>query len=222
MGQVQAGGGQTAERATIEKQTEGTMIEKLVGRLTWERKGESIRVAIPARPGAFAVIYGPVVVIWLVITSIRYAFLLSSPHPDDTNFSLQMVALGIYIVGVFYFICWLAWNFTGETIITLDPVEMNIQRRILGIELDTQGYRSHQVDRLAYARPGRSGNSQSVFDLSSSCIQFRTGNITHRFATGILPSEAHVLIEEMLKILEFQRGPSPRGTSRREPSEPVM
>jgi hypothetical protein len=193
----------------MKMQAEGTMLETLAGRLTWERRGESIRVAIPARAGQFAVIYGPVVVVWLVIATIRYVILLSSSHPDDTNFILQMIAMGIYILGVFYFVWWLAWTLTGETILTLDPVEMNIQRRVLGIELDTRCFRCESVERLMFVRPGKSESSFSIFDLGSGRIQFRANNSIHRFARGILEDEANALIEQMLKRLQFPRNTRP-------------
>jgi hypothetical protein len=185
------------------------MLEPLAGRLKWERKGESIRVAIPARAGAFALLYGPVVVIWLVLATIRYVFLLSSAHQEGMNFTLQMIAMGIYILGVFYFIGWLCWTFTGETILTLDPVEMNVQRRVLGIELDTRSFPCSQVDRLIYFRAGKSRKSQFFVEMDSGCIQFRADNRIYRFGSGILEAEANALVDLMQKILQFPRNNRP-------------
>jgi hypothetical protein len=113
--------------------------------------------------------------------------------------------MGIYIIGVFYFLCWLVWILTGETILTLDPVELNIQRRVLGIELDTRSFRCEEVDRLIFVHPGKSAGSRTYFDLRSGRIQFRANHSKHRFATGILESEANALIELMQKILQFPR-----------------
>jgi hypothetical protein len=179
------------------------MLARLEGRLTWERAGNSIRVAIPVRRGRLMLFYGPLVIIWLIIASIRYWHVLSSPHAQDPEFTLQMIAIGIYVVGFLYFLWWITWSFTGETMVILNPIELKIQQRIIGIDISTKTFRNEEVARVIYVPPAKSPTNQSVIDPTSGKITFRAKNTTHAFAKGILEIEASVLIEQMLQIYGF-------------------
>ena len=162
-----------------------------------------MRVAIPVRRGRLMLVYGPLVVIWFMVASVRYWHVLSSPHPQDSEFTLQLIAIGIYVLGFLYFLWWVTWSFTGETIVILDPVELKIQHRVLGIDLSTKTFRNEQVARLIYVPPAKSPTNQSVIDPTSGKITFRSQNKTHSFAVGILELEASTLIEQMLLIYGF-------------------
>jgi hypothetical protein len=186
-------------------QGEASMLETLAGRLDWERVDQNIRVQIPVRPGALGVIYGSLIVAWLLIAALRNGIVLASPHAKGTEFTLQMIAMGIYIIGFLYFLWWLAWTFTGETVVFMDPKELKIQRRILGIDLVTRSFRTHQVDRMRYVPPSKKGANQFFYDPTSGTIQFRAQNATHSFGKGIVEGEANALIEQMLKIYAFPR-----------------
>ncbi len=180
---------------------EHTLRRELTRSLTWKQEGESTCATIPSRRGPFAVIYALLVAIWVAAASLRYWRLFASPHGNGADFTLQFIAAGVYIVGFFYFIWWFASTFTGETVLTLNPTTMTIQRRVLGIELYTRSFQTNKIYRVAYVGPDRKAKIKSVAGLNSSRIKFHTDKKTHSFAIGILEAEARVLIEQMLKTL---------------------
>jgi hypothetical protein len=182
---------------------ESTVLERLEGRLTWERTPGGILVAIPVPRGMTVPLYGPLVVIWLTFASIHYWHLLGSPHSDQSDFNLQLIAIGIYAVGICFFLCWLTWIFTGETILTLVPAEMKIQRRVVGIELAALHFPTHNVRNFKYVPPTKHWALSGYTDPKTSYIQFRAGNTKHSFARGVTEKEARTLIRQMVEIYDF-------------------
>jgi hypothetical protein len=179
------------------------MFEALEGRLTWERKGQSIRIAIPVRPGPFAGIYVPLIVIWLVLATIRYWHVLSEPRQETTEFILQIVAIGIYVVGFFLFLGWIAWTWTGETMVFLNPAEIKIERRVLGIDLAARTFPTNQVSRLKFIPPSRVATQQSTLNPNSTRIQYQADSRTLSFGKGVTEAEARALIDKMLEVYRF-------------------
>jgi hypothetical protein len=181
------------------------MYEKLEGRVKWEKTDRGMRIAIPVRRGPFEAIYGPLVVIWLIVATIRYWKLLAGPHPEDINFTLQMVAIGIYVTGFAYFLGWLAWTITGETLITMNPPEVKIQTRIFGIELNSRTFQTNQINRMRFVPPSRLITQRSIINPNSSTIRFEANKKSESFAKGVSEDEARAVIDRMLQIYEFPR-----------------
>lgn len=179
------------------------MLHKLAGRLTWEQMPQGIRVEIPAPHGTFAFLYIPTIVIWSAFALIHYWRLLDAPRPEDNQLTLQWIAIGIYVVGFCFFLCWLAFSFTRDTVLSLDPSEMKIQRRALGIELVSRSFPASQVSQVLYITPGKYADRRSFFDPNTSKIQFYTGDKPHSFASGITELEACALILLMLEVCKF-------------------
>jgi hypothetical protein len=179
------------------------MLGELEGRLGWKQMPQGILVTIPARRGAMTVLYGPVVAIWLVAASIHYWHLLAMPRTEDAEFALQMIAIGVYVLGFLFSICWVLWTFTNETALILDPTEIKIQRRVMGIELSTRNFRNVDVRNLRFIPPTESWASQGHTDPKTSRIQFQTGYETHAFGAGITEREAVALITRMQEIYNF-------------------
>jgi hypothetical protein len=181
------------------------MYEKLEGRVMWEKTDQGIHIGIPVRRGPFAAVYGPLVAIWLVVATIRYWKLLAGPHPEDINFTLQTIAIGIYSVGFIYFVCWLAWTSTGETVVTLNPPEVKIQTRVFGVNLSTRTLQTNQINRMKFIPPSRFVTQRSVLNPNSSRIQFLVNDRPQSFAKGVSKDEARALIDKMLQVYEFPR-----------------
>ena len=179
------------------------MLEKLAGRLKWERTPLGMLVAIPVRRSMTAALYGPLVAIWLIYAWVHFWHLLAAPHSGGSAFTLQMIALGIYAVGLCYFVCWLLWIFTGETVLTLVPSELKIQRRVIGIKFASLSFPTHHVRNLRYNPPTRFWALGGYIDPKTSNMQFRADDATHRFARGITEAEASALTLHMLKIYKF-------------------
>jgi hypothetical protein len=178
-------------------------MERLAGRLKWERTPRGIRVAIPRRRGAWSVLYLPLIGIWLAIASVRYWHLLETPHTPDVEFTLQMAAIGAYGFGFALFVCWLAFAFTSETIVTVDATELAIQQQVLGFESAMRRFPASEVSRLEYVEPGKRTPNGTLDGPKSSSIRFHARGATHNFAKGIGPLEASALIQQMLEIYKF-------------------
>jgi hypothetical protein len=185
------------------------MRDVLAGRLTWEQSPRGICVEIPVRRGPMVGLYGPLVIIWLSIATVRYWHVLTTPHPNDIEFTLQLVAMGIYILGFCFFVCWLVWIFTGDTLLFLDAVEMKIQRRVLGVDLSTRVLDTRQVSQLRYVGPRAIATYQGVTNPSTSRIQFRVSGALQSFARGVSEIEAQTLIERMLEVYKFPKSLDP-------------
>jgi hypothetical protein len=181
------------------------MFESLEGRVKFEKSDQGVRIQIPVRRGPFAAIYGPLVLIWLVIATIRYWNLLAGQHVQDANFDMQMIAIGIYVVGFIYFLGWLAWTFTGETMVILIPPDVTIQSRVFGVALSSRVYHTEEIFRISFIPPARMATQQSVLNPNSSYIRFDVNNRAHRFAKGVSSEEARALIDKMLQVYAFPR-----------------
>ncbi len=181
------------------------MYEKLEDRVTFEKADPGVRIVIPVRRGPFAGVYGPLVTIWLVLAIIRYSHLLAEPHPENLNFDLQMISIGLYVVGFIYFVCWLAWTMTGDTLVTLDPPEVKIEVRVFGFALTSRSFQTSQIHRIRFIPHTRVATQQSVINPNSSCIRFEVNKKSESFGNGVTEDEARAMIDKMLLVYEFPR-----------------
>jgi len=181
------------------------MGEKLEGRVMFENTDRGIRIAIPVRRGPFAAIYAPLVIFWLGLATVRYWNLLAGPHPEDINFGLQMIAIGVYVAGFFYFVCWMAWTMTGETVVILNPPKVQIQTRVFGLPLLSSTFHTSQIHRIRFIPHKRIATQRSIINPTSSCIRFEVNKRSESFAKGVTEYEARALIDRMLLVYEFPR-----------------
>jgi len=182
------------------------MLEPLAGRLKWERTPLGILVAIPSRRGAMSALYGPLIGIWLIIAGIHYWSLVGGGTPsDESQSSLQGIAIVGYVVGFLVILCWLMWAFTSETILHLDANEMRLQRRIIGIDLFTRSFQNSEVEQIRYVAPSHAATSKSITDPNTSKIQFVAKGVPQVFGQGISELEARALIERMLDVYTFPK-----------------
>lgn len=185
------------------------MLERLAGRLKWEQTAEGIRVTIPKRRGTLTFLYGPLVVIWLIIASIYYWHVLESPLAEAPLTNLQLAAIGLYVFGFLFFIGWLAVTFTSDVLVSLTPSELKIQRRVLGVELTSESFSNGLVSQVVYLPPGKLSTNRSDIDPNSSKIQFKVDQKSHSFAKGITQVEAGALILLMLQVYKFPESVAP-------------
>ncbi len=179
------------------------MLEVLEGRLKYKRTPEGIFVSIPPRNGTFTILYGPLVGTFLLVAAIYYWRVLMAPHPEDTEYTLQLVAIGIYALGFVFAVCWLIWTFTNETVVILNAAEMKIQRRVLGIELDTRSFPTRQLRNFRFVPPTQTWASQGADDPKTSRIQFQIGNNAHILVEGVSELETDALLALMQSVYRF-------------------
>jgi hypothetical protein len=181
------------------------MQEILEGRLEWERTPGRIAVSIPVRRGPSTAGYAFLIVVWLTIASVHYWRLLSGNHLDSSQYTFELVAVAIYVFGFFFFLGWLAWTVTGETVVTLDAGELTIQKRALGIEISTQTHQNTDIRNIRFVRAKQFWALRADTDPSTSKIQFVTNHGFHTFGKGIGETEAAVLIERMIELYPFPK-----------------
>jgi hypothetical protein len=180
------------------------MLEPLAGRLKWERTPVGIQVAIPARRGSGAAVYGPLIGVWLIIAAVHYWSLVGG-NAEEGESTLHVVAILGYVVGFVFLICWVLWAFTSETVVTVDAGEVRIQRRIVGIDLFTRSFPTSQVEQIRYVAPTHAMTNQSITDPNSSKVEFHAQGRVHYFAQGVTEAEARAMIVQMLEVYTFPR-----------------
>ena len=116
-----------------------------------------------------------------------------------------MIAIGIYVVGFIYFVCWLAWTMTGENVVTLNPPEVRIQSCVFGVALTSRTFQTNQIYRMRFIPPTRLATQRSVINPNSSCIRFEVNKRAQNFAKGVTADEARALIDKMLLVYQFPR-----------------
>lgn len=177
------------------------MLEKLAGRLQWERLGEGIRVVIPVRVPWLTAILG----IWLFIFPIN-AVELFNKHRGFTgpaSFVQFWVVLGICLI---LSVLWFSMIFTTQQVLTLNPAEMTFQVRMLGIGVRKRTYATSRLHCLRFG-PSEYGNYLTM-DMMSR-IQIDRDGKTRNFAFGITEQEADALIEKMMEVYKFPERQTP-------------
>jgi hypothetical protein len=179
------------------------MQEELSSRLSWVRTSRGIQIEIPGRRNGAVALYAPLVVIWLVLATIHYSRLLGPDRATGSEFTLQLIAVGIYAVGFCFFVCWLAWALTSDTVLSLDRDELKIQRRVMGIDVTTRRFQTSDASRLRYVPPTRSWGDKNTVNPTSSKIQFQTHGKVYTIASGITEPEAASVIGWMHSVHRF-------------------
>jgi hypothetical protein len=179
------------------------MLDMLEGRLRWKRTPDGIIVSIPPRHGTLTILYGPLVGACLLAAAIYYWHALTTPHPEDTEHTLQLVAIGIYVLGFCFAVCWLIWAFTNETVLILNRNEMKIQRRVLGVELATRSFPNRQIRNFRFVPPTKTWASRDADDPKTGRIQFQVGSNTQIFAEGVSAAESDALFAQMQTVYRF-------------------
>jgi hypothetical protein len=180
------------------------MQEELTSRLSWVRTSRGIQIEIPGRRNGMVALYAPLVVIWLVFATIHYSHLLGPDRATGSEFTMQLIAIGIYAVGFCFFVCWLAWALTSDTVVTVDPDELKIQRRVMGIDTTARRFQTSEASKLRYVPPARTWGDKNTVNPLSSKIQFQANGKAQTIAYGITQPEAAAVIEWMHSVYNFR------------------
>jgi hypothetical protein len=176
------------------------MLEKLAGRLMWERTPQGgIRVEIPARLDWAVVAMGVVFALWaLLCMAIAPLRMLMHDAPGIAAwfFALCFLAMACAALGL------MAWNFKGKTTLTLDPADMELVRHVLGFEWNTRVFPTREVRNLRYL-PSSGYRLGRTYIPSVFC--FEANGKTHKFGSGATDIEAFALIDRMLDIYAFPK-----------------
>ncbi len=177
------------------------MLERLAGRLRWERSDQALRIEIPARWG-WQAIFAAVILAGGAFVASELEWTIPS---DGTRFWLGVLSTVVVGVGVCFVAAWILWSFTGRTIVSVNQNEMKIQRKVLGFEWDTRRFATFDVRNLRYLPPTEIWAFRTDTDPNTSRIQFQAKNKTVRFAGGITEKEACVLFDRLEEICKFPK-----------------
>jgi hypothetical protein len=175
------------------------MLEKLAGRLKWERTGLGIRVVIPSRRDWWII---PAALFATAIAGIDWISLLSV-FSDGGLPPRVWICVAIITAGGCVFACYLLWGLSGRTIVAMDPFELKLERRVIGIEWDTRKFATYDVKNLRYIPPAEFWAFRTDTDPNTSKIQFQSKGKTIRFARGITEREACALFDRIMEVYKF-------------------
>jgi hypothetical protein len=174
-------------------------MEKLSGRLLWENTATGICVEIPARSsGEHIFLYLMFVAFTTLAILYRRAIL---PGDQASAFAWFNVALGVG--GVLLLAGLILWNFTGRTVVTVNPSGIRLERRVAGLQWDTRTFRVDQVHGLRFIPPYSFYKYRS--DHYPSKMEFFAGRKRCRFAQGISEREACALVDCINSVSVFAK-----------------
>ena len=169
------------------------MLEKLAGRIKWERTGDGICVVIPTPFSWRTVLTG--LSLWMFCHFTGE--IIAKNHHGAVNGSASFMPewIGLCLGGV-----WLLAIFAGKQILTLNPVEMKMQFRTLGVRGRAVSVETHRLHNLRYS-PSSLGWSMQ----DESKIQIEKDLKTRNIAWGITEPEALALIGKMMEVYSFPK-----------------
>jgi hypothetical protein len=171
------------------------MLEKLAGRLKWERTGDGIRVLIPAWAPWLVTFNG----VWLYMVPLTTVQAFDKLRGITGSESSAPAWIGLLLC-----VTWFTMIFTARQVLTLNPAEMTIQVRLFGIGVRE---RTRATSRLRNLRFVPSGFGDFASMNAMSRIEIDRDFKTRKFAFGITEGEAETLIEKMMEVYKFPEGP---------------
>jgi len=172
------------------------MLEKLAGRMTWERSGLGIRVDIPAKSG-WSLLF---MLVWLAFWGFGGWQILKKTLAS-TDFSVfNLVWLAFWAFALVYAAVVILWMVAGKTTLALDSGTLDITRSIAGVMYSRRSFRTGEVRNLRYQPESGSGRGRK-----DSALCFEADDKTIRFASGVTDAEALALIDKMLQTYSFPK-----------------
>ena len=176
---------------------ERILYQTLAGRVRWEQTTAGIHVEIPTQKDWSAILAVSTIEIWclrgLAIVPERFS------STGQTG-GVPWIALTGFACVAALSLIWLLWTLVGKSRISLDQVELKIERQILEVHLDTRTFRTREVRNLRYL-PCSEFRIFKGFVPGVFC--FEAEDKTHRFGSGTTDIEAFALLNEMLDVYEF-------------------
>ena len=170
------------------------MFETLAGRLKWERTGNRIRVEIPARLNWTVAFFLVWLAGWTMAGRSVLAETLAKPNPPAFNL-LWLVG---WAIGECFVTVSIIWSLSGRTSLEMDPGQLAITRRVMGIQISRRTFSTTDVRNLRYNPAGNRGRHSY-----QSQIKFEADKRTCSFGTGLEDAEAFALIDKMLEVHKF-------------------
>jgi hypothetical protein len=170
-------------------------MEKLTGKLSWERTANGIRVEIPGWMGWSRTLF---LSGWLAFW-IYFGIPAGREHRESASlFSLLWLSFwavaGVYTFGT------IVWSILGRIVLTLDPSRLNLTYTLAGIEIRQRSSSTHEIHNLRY-RPV-AGMGQPKYP---GVICFESNGKTRNFASCTSGAEAFALIGKMLEVYPFPK-----------------
>jgi hypothetical protein len=172
-------------------------MEKLAGGLRCENTPNGTRLEIPAQSSwqdIFALIF---LIAWTSLAILYRRDIL--PGDQASPFGWFNLAFGI--LGVLLVAGLLLWSFTGCTFVTVNPLQIRLERRVAGLQWDTRTFRVDQVHGLRFVPPYSLYKYVVNTDRHPSKMELVANNKRYRFARGISEREACALVDRVNSIV---------------------
>lgn len=184
------------------------MLERLTGRLMWERTGDGIRIVIPAHLSWGAIRW---LLIDLGVYFATYLGLLAIvgcvAHLQGHSFRSYLNSEGVRNLSLTSLGCFsglilarIVPRLFGETVVTLSPAQIIIEWNPR-IRRSKEVFATATLHSLRFVE--RSGGVPVQNKIGQNEIQFGQTHWTRSFAEGVTRKEAEVLIAKMIEVYPF-------------------
>jgi hypothetical protein len=177
------------------------MLQKLAGRLRWDRTEGGICVEIPARRDWWSIPLAILLCAW----SAGGWFYEANTALDDTQSVIMLITILGATVGAIFFVLRSIWAMTGQTVLILDTAELKIQRRAIGLDWYERHFAAQDAYNLRYIQPREIWAFRTDTDPSTSKVTIQSLRKTYTIAHGISEREACALIDRMMEVYVFPK-----------------
>ncbi|UWZ82015.1 hypothetical protein [Occallatibacter riparius] len=173
-------------------------MERLSGKLTWERTTNGIRIEIPGWMGGWRTLF---LCGWLTFWIYGGTQLFGKKWENGGSPFLLWLTLwsiaGVYTFGT------IMWSLFGRIALTLDPSLLKLTYTLAGMEIRQRSFATSEIYDLRY-RP-ITGMGQPSYP---GIICFDLNGKTRKFGSCLSEEEAFALIYKMLAIHSFPKEPA--------------
>jgi hypothetical protein len=163
------------------------IMEKLRGKLSWERTANGIRVEIPGWMDWWRTLF---LSGWLAFWTYAGTQAIGKDWESGSPFFLFW--LTFWTVAWVYTFGTIVWSLFGRIILTLDPSLLNLTYTLAGTEVRQRSFSTHEIYDLRY-RPVAGTKYPGV-------LCFESNEETRKFASCVSEAEAFALIDKMLEV----------------------
>lgn len=185
------------------------MQKRLAGRLKWERTDDGVRVQFPRHISAGDILecvvlpFAVGLFMYLFARLVVMLFMYYHPHPHPHLMTWWgALARGLEI-GLALSVGSLLARATTTTTLTLNPMQLKIVWRSLGVARKTRVFSTASLSELRFAKymPG----AEIKNNRRRNEMRFSIDSRIEAFASGITEKEADYLIARMMEVYPFSK-----------------
>lgn len=193
------------------------MLERLAGRIKWERMDDGIRVEMPGTMDRRNIPYSLLRIVLIASLYFILASLLDWWNPFNDSHRIPMRWVMLISAALVYGVSECVRVSRSKTVLTLTPSHLaaDESRSPATGSREIRTFKTASLNHLRFVRYSPETKIRSLpgmpvrIDLRQNEIQFDRDFITYAFGTGITQEEANALIARMMEIYPFPNSPPP-------------